>query len=113
MIKVIWFLKRAETLELDEFQHWWAHIHAPQIAAAQGAYLRRYTVNLRRIDDPLVGRPADDFDWDGAAEQWFETEADFNAAQGAPGMADINADTGRHVSRVARMVVSENLIALG
>ena len=113
MIKVIWFLKRAEHLELDEFQHWWAHIHAPQIAEVQQPYLKQYTVNLRRPDDALVGKPIDDLDWDGAAEQWFETEADFNAAQGVSGMDVINADTGRHVSRVARMVVSENPIALG
>lgn len=112
MIKVVWFLKRAEGVDLAEFQHWWAHVHAPEIAEAQRGRLRRYVVNLRQPEDRLAGRPEHDLDWDGCAEQWFDSAEDFDAAQAAPGMEAINADVARHVSRVARMVVQEEPIAL-
>ena len=110
MIKVVWFLKRGDHLELAEFQQWWAGVHASQIADAQRPYLKRYVVNLRRPDDPLVGKPTGELDWDGCAEQWFDTEADFDTAQGLAGMDAINADTAKHISRVARMVVTERPI---
>ena len=112
MIKVIWFLKRAEHLELEAFQQWWAGTHASEIARAQRPYLKRYVVNLRRPVDPLTGRPSHDLDWDGCAEQWFDSEADFDAAQVMPGMAAINDDFVQHISRVARMVVREAPIAI-
>lgn len=112
MIKVIWFLKRADGQSLAEFQHWWAHEHALQIAEAQRAYLKRYVVNLRQPEDRLVGKPGHELEWDGCAEQWFGSADDFAAANATAGMDEINADTGRRVSRIARMVVEEESIPL-
>ena len=35
MIKVMWFLKRAEHLSLAEFRRWWLEEHVPDIIADQ------------------------------------------------------------------------------
>src|SRR5690348_9402972 len=82
MIKVMWFLKRAEHLSLEEFHRWWIETHVPAIVAAQKPHLRKYVVDLRWAEDPLPGKPKDEMDWDGVAEQWFETEDDFKAVYG-------------------------------
>ncbi len=113
MIKVMWFLKRADHLTLDEFHSWWLEIHAPAVAAAQRQYLKNYVVNLRWPEDRLPGKPPDETDWDGVAEQWFETEADFQSVCGLTTMSAIRADTLKHVSRQARLVVNEHPIEAG
>ena len=109
MIKVIWFLKRADHLSLEEFHRWWMEVHVPEVVEAKRPYLKKYVVNLPRPDD-LPGSPKDEADWDGFAEQWFETEEDFKAssAPGAPTAA--RPDMLKHTSRHARMIVRENLI---
>jgi hypothetical protein len=57
MIKVMWFLKRAEHLTLAEFRSWWLEEHVMDIAADQKPYLKRYVVDVRIDDDtPLAGR---------------------------------------------------------
>jgi uncharacterized protein (TIGR02118 family) len=112
MIKIMWFLKRARHLTLEEFHRWWMEIHAPMIVAAQKPYLRKYVVNLRWPDDPLPGKPAEDAGWDGCAEQWFDSEADFNAVHGGATTSAIQADTLKHISRHARMMVRENPVRL-
>ena len=112
MIKVMWFLKRAEHLSLEEFHRWWIETHVPAIVAAQKPHLRKYVVDLRWAEDPLPGKPKDEMDWDGVAEQWFETEDDFKAVYGWTTVSATRADTLRHVSRQARLVVRENSISL-
>jgi hypothetical protein len=108
MIKVMWFLKRADHLSLEEFHRWWTETHAPAVVAAQRPYLKRYVIDLRWPDDPLPGKPADEMDWDGVAEQWFETEDDFKAVYARATVSPTRADTLKHVSRHARMLVREN-----
>ena len=112
MIKVIWFLKRADHLSLDEFRSWWLDRHAPDIVAAKGSHLARYVVNVRHADDDYPGKPASPCDWDSCAEQWFETEADFRAAFPDATPSPTRADTLRHVSRLERLVVHEHEIPL-
>ena len=36
-------------------------------------------VDLRWSDDSRPGKPMNEMNWDGIAEQWFETEEDFSA----------------------------------
>jgi hypothetical protein len=31
VIKVMWFVKRADHLTLEEFERWWTETHAPDI----------------------------------------------------------------------------------
>jgi len=83
MIKVMWLLKRAPHLTLDECRDLWLTRHAPDIIAEESPYLKRHIVDVRREDvDGLSGKPDQEPEWDGIAEQWFETEADYNAVYG-------------------------------
>ena len=112
MIKVMWFLKRAEHLTLEEFRRWWLQSHAPDIAADQKPYLKRYVIDARIDDDaPLAGRPAGEFPWDGIAEQWFETIDDYNAVYSRKDRPT-RADTLAHTSAFQRLVVEEHEIPL-
>lgn len=111
MIKVMWFLKRAENLSLAEFRSWWLeHMHL--VAALQSPYLKRYTVNIREDEDHLPARTAEEFEWDGCAEQWFEDEAAFRAAYERPTPTESRIDTLKHTSRFSRMIVSEHVVPL-
>jgi EthD domain len=112
MIKVMWFLKRAEHLTLEQFHKWWVEVHAPMIVKAQRPHLKNYVVNLRWPSDSLPNKPEAEMDWDGCAEQWFENEADFQAVYGPPTPDLLRDDTLKHVSRSARMIVQGHSIAL-
>ena len=107
MIKVLWFLKRRDGISLIEFATWWEeHLH--MIADRQQPQLVRYTVNIRSSDDDLLaGRPEQDCDWDGVAEQWFESEDAFNEVYGRVAASETRQDTLNHVSRFERIVVRE------
>jgi hypothetical protein len=106
VIKVMWFLKRKEHLTLAEFRAWWLDSHAPDVARLQAPHLARYVVNVRVDADDLPGKPAEEPEWDGVAEQWFATEADFRAVYGRAG-SPTRADTLAHVSRFQRLIVAE------
>ena len=105
MIKIVWLLKKAEHLSLEEFQDWWLNSHAPHARKAPG--LRRYVINFARPVDDLAGRPTWACEWDGVAEQWFDDEEALNAAYTRPVSSDIRADTMAHVSRLERLIVRE------
>lgn len=105
MIKIVWFVKRAEHLSREEFERWWLEEHVPVARAAPG--LRRYVVNLAQPDVGLAGKPATEPDWDGVAEQWFDDEEALNAAYGREVAADIRADSLAHMSRLERLIVRE------
>jgi hypothetical protein len=107
MIKVMWFLKRAEGLSLEDFREWWLHRHPHDVARHQGPHLLRYTVNVRADDSGLTGATQHEFEWDGVAEQWFADEAAFNAVYGRAD-SPTRADTLAHTSRFARLVVTEH-----
>lgn len=107
MIKVMWFLKRAAHLTQAEFADWWLNVHAKDIAADQSPYLKRYVIDVRVEDESgLAGKPATDPEWDGIAEQWFESEADYNAVYSRPDRPT-RADTLAHTSAFQRLVVRE------
>ena len=105
MIKIVWLLKKAEHLSIEEFQDWWLNSHAPHARQAPG--LRKYVINFARELDDLAGRPAWDCAWDGVAEQWFDDEPALNEAYSRPVSDEIRADTMAHVSRLERLVVTE------
>lgn len=107
MIKVMWLLKRAPHLSLSEFGDWWLNRHAPGIIADQSPYLKRYVIDLRVEDDgAFAGKPAVEPEWDGVAEQWFETEADYNAVYGRVNRPT-RSDTLANTSAFQRIVVRE------
>jgi hypothetical protein len=106
MIKVMWFLKRAPHLTLEEFGHWWLNVHAPDIADDQAPYLRKYIVDLRVADDSaLAGKPAGESAWDGIAEQYFDSIEDYNAVY-----SRADRPTLAHTSAFERLVVTEHVM---
>lgn len=110
MIKVMWFLKRAEHLSLAEFRRWWLEKHCHDIARDQAPYLKRYRIDVRISDDtPFAGRPAENCPWDGIAEQWYETVEDYNAVYSRADRPT-RTDTLAHTSAFQRMVVEEHEI---
>jgi uncharacterized protein (TIGR02118 family) len=113
MLKLIWFLKRADNLMAEQFNKWWVETHAPAIADAQKPYLKKYVINSRLTDDQLPAKPNDDVDWDGCAELWYDSEADYRAIyQGQTAPSAIRTDALKHTSRLARIIVRENQIKL-
>lgn len=110
MIKVMWFLKKADHLSLAEFRKWWIEEHAPQIRDTQAPHLKKYVVNVRTDEDELPGKPKTVSEWDGIAEQWFETEADFTAIYGRA-VSPTRGDTLAHTSKLERIIVRETEIA--
>ena len=107
MIKVMWFLKRAPHLSQAEFAAWWLNCHAKDIAADQAPFLKRYVIDVRVEDESgLAGKPAAEPEWDGIAEQWFASEADYNAVY-SRGERPTRADTLAHTSAFQRLVVRE------
>jgi hypothetical protein len=112
MIKVVWLLKRAPHLSLAEFRSWWLDNHVHMITELQKPYLRKYVVNVRTGEDHLPGKPQEEPEWDGCAEQWFASEEDFKAVYGRATPSLSRADTLKHVSRFQRLVVEEHEIAV-
>jgi len=107
MIKVMWFLKRADHLSLEEFTRWWLDEHAHDVARHQSPHLSRYVVNVRTEESGLPAAAPDGFDWDGVAEQWFESVEAYQAAYSL-NPSPTRADTLAHTSRFARLVVTEH-----
>lgn len=105
MIKVMWFVRRADHLTHEEFVDWWLNTHAPDIRDEQIPHLVRYVVNAA-VEDNLVAKPATVPAWDGIAEEWFATEAEFNAVYGRTDR-DAHEDADANTSLVERLVVRE------
>jgi uncharacterized protein (TIGR02118 family) len=110
MVKVVWFLRKAEHLSMDEFRRWWLDGHAPVIAARQGALIARYVVNVRSEPDTLPGATGTPFDWDGMAEEWFESEEAARQAFSLPSAPETRADVMAHVSAMSRLIVTEHCV---
>ena len=110
MVKIVWFLKRAEHLSLEEFSRWWLQGHAPVIAEKQGSMLSRYVVNIRTETDDLPAAAGTPCEWDGMAEEWFESEEAARRALSLPSAPETRADVMAHVSSMSRLIVTEHCI---
>lgn len=110
MVKVVWFLKKASHLSMDEFRRWWLEGHAPMVVEKQGGMLTRYVVNIRADTDNLPGAPSTSFEWDGMAEEWFENEEEAHQAFTLPSASETRADVMAHVSKISRFIVTEHNI---
>ena len=105
MIKVMWLIKRADHLTLEEFKTWWTETQAPDIRDEQVPNLVRYVVNVR-AEDNLAAKPVEEPEWDGIAEEWFPTAAELNAIYGKEDRP-AHDDFAAHTSRVQRLIVDE------
>ena len=84
MLKLIFCLRRLSSLSQAEFQRYWLEVHGPLVRQhAADLRIRRY-VQAHTLADPLndalqAGRGSD-VPFDGVAELWWESRADFEAA---------------------------------
>ena len=86
MIKVMWLVKRAEHLTLEEFRKYWLEVHGPMALKLPG--IRRY-VQSHLIDEAyLYATPR----FDGVAQLWFDSVEAFAAAFASPAGNDLLAD---------------------
>ena len=108
MIKVHWFLKRADNLSIEEFHDWWLNIHAPAICKDQAPFLAKYVIDTTVQDlSGLPGNPkGKDLDWDGIGTQYFRTEADYQAVYSRKDRPT-TADTMSKIKAIRRLVVVE------
>lgn len=109
MVKVVWFLRKADHLSMEQFRRWWLEGHAPMITARQGHLIARYIVNIRS-DDDLPGNTATPCEWDGMAEEWFESMEHARQAFSLPSAPETRADVMAHVSAMSRLVMTEHTI---
>ncbi len=110
MVKVVWFLRKAEHLSMDEFRHWWLNEHAQKVLDQQGPMLERYIINIRNDIDDLPGAPQTSFNWDGMAEEWFKNEEAARQAFTLPSASETRDDVIAHTSEISRFIVTEHHI---
>jgi hypothetical protein len=106
----MWFLKRADHLSLEAFRNWWLGSHVELVLSLQKPYLHKYKVSIREDNDTLPGNTEHEFEWDGCAEQWFATEADYRAVYGKEKPSESREDSVKNVSRMSRIIVRETEI---
>jgi hypothetical protein len=75
--------------------------------------LLRYVVNVRTELDELPAATGTPCEWDGMAEEWFESEEAAREALSLPSAPETRADVLAHVSRMSRMIVDEHPIIAG
>ena len=106
MIRVMFFIKRADHLSLNEFQEWWFNTHVPHVCMDQSPYLAEYQICTKAVDlvDLPGGIAQEDLDWDGVAIQSFRTMDDYLAVYGKKERATTK-DTLKHIKEIKRMIV--------
>ena len=100
MFKAMIILKRKDGTNLQEFADWWLVRHRPLAERLPG--LKRAFFNL--ADEET----ADSFD--GIAELWFDTKADFQAAYASDIGKAVAEDSLKHVATRTRLFVTEHTI---
>lgn len=81
MIKLVMCVSRRPELSRQEFQEYWLNHHAPLVQRFASAYKVIRYVQSHTIDTPLnkavQGSRGISQEYDGVAELWWESEADF------------------------------------
>ena len=84
MIKLVMCVTRRPELSREEFQEYWLNHHGPLVQKFASSYKVIRYVQSHTIDTPLNKAVRDSRgiaqEYDGVAELWWESEADFVAA---------------------------------
>ena len=85
MIKLVFTLRRSESMTREEFQRYWREQHAPLVKRHAGALRIRRYVQVHARDTGLdeavsVARGSDPRFYDGVAELWWDSLEDLIAA---------------------------------
>ena len=100
MFKAMILLKKKDSFTNEQFKNWWLNEHSPM--ASKLPKIKKLCFNL------VVGE--DNQEYDGIAEQWFDTEEDFLSAYQSEYGKQVAADSMSKVSKRTRVFVSENFI---
>jgi uncharacterized protein (TIGR02118 family) len=92
MLKLVFCLRRLPQLSRDEFQRYWLEVHGPLVRGHAAALrIRRYVQSHTAdpdLNEGLRASRGSDEPFDGVAELWWDSRADFEAAtQSAAGHA--------------------------
>ncbi len=87
MLKLIFCLRRLPALSRAEFQRYWLEVHGPLVRRHAAVLRIRRDVQAHTLDDALnaalqAGRASGE-PFDGVAELWWDSRADFIAATGS------------------------------
>jgi uncharacterized protein (TIGR02118 family) len=108
LVRYMFFYNKRADLTYDEFKRHVMEIHVPMVTKLPG--LKRYQQSFN-INWPPT---SDGLPYDGIAELWFESQADFEAAMSSPEAAIAVEDRPKVLdeSTLTMMVVKEHPIAL-
>ena len=98
MFKAMVLLRRRKGTTSEDFRAWWLERHAPM--ARQLPKLRRLCFNLAEAEN--------DTPFDGVAELWFDSKADFEAAYASDIGKKVAADSVANVDHRERLLVTEH-----
>lgn len=84
MLKLVFCLRRVPQLSRDEFQRYWLEVHGPLVRGhATALRIRRYVQSHTAdadLNEGLRASRGSDEPFDGVAELWWDSRADFEAA---------------------------------
>ena len=98
MFKAIILLKKKSEVSSEEFKSWWINSHSPK--AAQLPKIRKLCFNLVINDGDKA--------YDGVAEQWFDSQEDFENAYASDIGKAVAEDSISNVFKRDRLFVSEH-----
>ena len=98
MFKAIILLKKKSEVSSEEFKSWWINSHSPK--ASKLPKISKLCFNLV-IND---GEKA----YDGVAEQWFDSQEDFENAYASELGQEVAADSISNVLKRERLFVKEH-----
>lgn len=99
MFKAIILLTRRSDMSHEEFVRWWLDDHVP--LASDLPHVRRVILNV--VDEGF-----DEAGVDGVSELWFDSRADFEAANASEVGTAMAADSLAHVSARVRLIVTDH-----
>ena len=100
MFKAIILLKKKNEVSSEEFKNWWINDHSSK--AAMLPKIRKLCFNLVENDSEKA--------YDGVAEQWFDSQEDFENAYKSEIGKKVAADSISNVLKRDRLFVKEHNI---
>ena len=111
VIKRASLLQRKPEITHEEFVRHWVEIHAPMARACPG--IGRYTLTIVKSTSPRQNMPSYDIQVDGIAEQWFKSQADFEAYSNSPATKRMREDGATIIGRELVFITEEKVIIPG
>ena len=108
VIKKASLLQRKPGISHEEFVKHWVEIHAPMARACPG--IGRYTLTIIKTASPRKNMPTFDIQVDGIAEQWFRSQADYEAYLNSPRTARLRDDGATFIGRQIDFLCEEKVI---